>query len=309
MSASCTRPCSWQSQPYHCASITSTRMPLLSAPDMPSPKDTPQVSMLQQAANIAQQASPQLAALYRARVRLLSDLPSESTRGWCCSTCGNLRDGYGWKLVRGQRKKKPTPKEKRIKNSLASSSDMLEGNAEAGPSKLNSAQRNALKGKCSICGSAFKSTGSKSETVASFPSARSVARKTRSNSGQTDLQGSTDALDLTDSSPIPPEIPSELSSPSKPVPPNLLQASPSLAHIPISDPTPASSPLPPTSPSSLPSTSTASSRSATPVGGVPKASTGRKKKKSGLAKLLADSAARKEQEQQSTGGLSRWGLN
>jgi hypothetical protein len=28
-----------------------------------------------------------------------------------------------------------------------------------------------------------------------------------------------------------------------------------------------------------------------------------------LAKLLADSAARKEQEQQSLGGLSRWGLN
>lgn len=294
-------------------------MSFLDPPATPTGKDGSQFAMLQQAANIAQQASPQLAALYRARVRLLSDLPSESTRGWCCSTCGNLRDGYGWKLVRGQRKKKPVPKakEKRIKNSLAEGSDPFDTdpsiNAEAGPSRPSAAQKNALKGKCSICGTAFRSKGSKSETVASFPSAKSVARKTRSSGdqAQVDLQSLSDAMDLTESSVIPSEAPQELASPSKPQPPNLLQASPSLAHIPISDPTPASSPLPPTSPSSLPSTSTASSRSATPVGGMPKTttSTGRKKKKSGLAKLLAESAARKEQEQQSAGGLSRWGLN
>ncbi|KAG7553545.1 hypothetical protein FFLO_03052 [Filobasidium floriforme] len=284
-------------------------MSMLDPPTVPTSKDSAQLALLQQASSVAQQASPQLAALYRARVRLLSDLPSESTRGWCCSTCGNLRDGYGWKLVRGQRKKKSSPKEKRIKNSLADGSDMLGTNAEAGPSTPSLAQKNVLKGKCSICGTAFKSKGSKSEVVASFPSARSIARRTRSSSGQVNPERPSDALDLTPSSVVPVEVELDHSSPAKPLTPNLLQASPSLAHIPISDPTPASCPLPPTSPSSLPSTSTPSSRSATPVGGVPKATTGRKKKKSGLAKLLADSAARKEQEQQSLGGLSRWGLN
>jgi hypothetical protein len=283
-------------------------MSILDPPTLLTSKDSAQLALLQQASSAAQQASPQLAALYRARVRLLSDLPSQSTRGWCCSTCGNLRDGYGWKLVRGQRKKKPAPKEKRIKNSRADGSDMLGTNAEAGPSKPSVAERNALKGKCSICGTAFRSKGSKSEVVASFPSARSAARKTRSSSGQADFQGMSDALDLTTSSVIHAGVEPYPASSVKPLTPNLLQASPSLAHISISDPTPASSPLPPTSPSSLPSTSTPSSRSATPVGGVPKATTGRKKK-SGLAKLLADSAARKEQEQQSLGGLSRWGLN
>jgi hypothetical protein len=292
-------------------------MSSLNAPVIPPDNETLQTTLLQRSAFVAQQSSPQLSALFRARVRLLLDLPEKSTRGWCCSKCGNLKDGYGWKMVRGQRKKKPVSKskEKRIKNSRADQVDkgLFPVNAEAGPSHptpSTPAQRNALRGRCSICGTSFKSKGSNPQTVASFPSAKSVARKTRS-SGNREVQEKTDAVVPTTLDPPPTEsdITPTPTSPSKPQPPSLFHASPLLAHIPISDPTPASSPLPPTSPSSLPSTSTPSSRSASPVGGIPKLSTSRKKKKSGLAQLLADSAARKQQEQQSLGNLSRWGLS
>ena len=283
-----------------------------SSPPVQPPTATPQISLLQQSAYIAHQASPQLAALYQARVRLLLNLP-EKDRSWGCSKCGALAPGYGWKMVRGQRKKKPVKaaaKGKRIKNSLADEQETSTTNAEAGPSKPTIAQRNAMRGKCTICGTAFKSKGSNPTTVASFPSAKSVARRTRS-AKDSEIQEVTDAVVPAALDPPPTEasVAPLATSPSKPQPPSLFLASPQLAHIPISDPTPASSPLPPTSPSILPSVSTPTSRSASPVGGVPKSTTSRKKKKSGLAQLLADSAARKEQEKQSTGSLSRWGLN
>ncbi|GHJ86494.1 hypothetical protein NliqN6_2896 [Naganishia liquefaciens] len=49
---------------------------------------------------VLQPLSPQLAALYAARIRLLLDLPPENSRGWCCTKCGWLKDEYGWKVVK-----------------------------------------------------------------------------------------------------------------------------------------------------------------------------------------------------------------
>jgi hypothetical protein len=54
---------------------------------------------------LLQPLSPQLSALYAARIRLLLDLPPESSRGWCCTECGWLRDEYGWKVVKVKEEK------------------------------------------------------------------------------------------------------------------------------------------------------------------------------------------------------------
>lgn len=61
---------------------------------------------------VLQPLSPQLAALYAARIRLLLDLPAESSRGWCCTKCGWLKDEYGWKVVKVKeaKGKGPAPK-------------------------------------------------------------------------------------------------------------------------------------------------------------------------------------------------------
>ncbi|KAJ9116883.1 hypothetical protein QFC22_004540 [Naganishia vaughanmartiniae] len=49
--------------------------------------------------------APELSALYTARLRLLVDLPVGSSRGWCCTHCGWLREEYGWKVVKVKQEK------------------------------------------------------------------------------------------------------------------------------------------------------------------------------------------------------------
>lgn len=327
---------------------------------------------ISQAPYYAHTASPPLSALYRARVRLLLELPPERTKNWCCSTCGGLRDGYGWRMVRRGNNSKsagqPKRGRKRKQDQTGATGDddltqtkprqdqqggkmVVVDDARTNQSSETSTSSNNkkaaelgnpppqthLRGKCGICGTSFRaSAASNRARLASFPPARVAARQTRSMankhvgeetagpSSSSSSFGSVNASTNSQYKTCTATANPENNRGTKPHPPDLLRASPSLQHIPTSDPTPATSPLPKVSPSTLPPLTTPSSRSASPVGGLPKSSasttgsktasttsatTGKRKKKSGLAKLLADSAARKEQDKDGFGALSKWGLN
>lgn len=243
--------------------------------------------------------SAELSALHAARVRLLVDLPPENRQGWCCAQCGHLSEGWGWRVVKGQNKKRKmsggsTAQEtnKRSKSDVAAQAPSSPGSSKPGTSK----PRNKLKSRCSLCGLSASFAGSEPATVDSFPSARQAARRrTRASSAQEEPPIAAAAT----------PVPSPAST--KPQPPNLLKASPKLAHIPLSHPTPVTELPPPPVMNSNGGGGSSSSSSSSPAGTAkPK-----KRKKSGLQKLLAESAARKQDTGKAgdaSSKLAAWGL-
>ncbi|KAJ9113851.1 hypothetical protein QFC19_000044 [Naganishia cerealis] len=85
--------------------------------------------------HLLQPLAPQLSALYTARLRLLVDLPVGSSRGWCCTNCGWLREAYGWKVIKVKQEKgkkqvdTPTPS---VKKGKAAGKARGKGKAQAG---------------------------------------------------------------------------------------------------------------------------------------------------------------------------------
>lgn len=319
------------------ATSTDTSSPLLNlrsfpAPSLLSPAAEPTLNHLRALPSLLRPISPQLSALHAARVRLLVDLPLEVKHDWCCGQCGHLRAGFGWRVVRGHKgKKRAAPvlvegderkgcsknkgKKRKVaagkKGTTISSATSTPGltERETDPDSTQAPliaipppppPRNKLKTKCSLCGISYAFKGSDPLTVSSFPSARQSARR----SSRISSCGTSTADDLKPATAPTPSSP--LST--KPQPPSLLKGSPKLAHIPLSHPTPVTEVAPPPAhPSLSPSASPVSGGSASgSVEGVKKP---KKKKKSGLQKLLAESAARKDDASQaSMGGLLKWGL-
>lgn len=233
--------------------------------------------------------SAELSALHAARVRLMVVLPPETQQGWCCAQCGHLREGWGWRVVKSQKKRKTSCGSPQ--SSKRRKADALDPNAPQGTGQVGSSKpRNALKSRCSLCGLSASFAGSDAATVATFPSARQAARRRTRATAASEEQAS-----------APVTAPPPVST--KPHPPSLLKASPKLAHIPLSHPTPVTEVPPP------PAVATSSGNSSLATGaGTTKP---KKRKKSGLQKLLAESAARKqdvENTSQATSKLAAWGL-
>jgi hypothetical protein len=311
--------------------LPSSTLPSSSTPILPPP------AYIAVIPSLLQSLSPPLSALHAARVQLLFNLPKEATRKWCCQTCGCLREGFGWKVVKV--KKDPRLQGglvgtvKRGRGVLKRSASEVDSDTAclvSSPNKkktviLSKAPKNMLRGICSMCGTKFTLGGSDRKTIESFPPAR---RTRRIPSTTAHHQASLDdPNDAKASSPTISQSPSDIiqstsrfSTSTQPSP--SLLTSPRLAHIPTSHPTASTSPFPPMLPSSLPHSST-SSRSASPIGGLPKnsiplvgpsttaalLSSGKRKKKSGLAKLLAESKRKDEEALGGLGGLGKsWGL-
>ncbi len=309
--------------------------PLPSTLSSPTPT-LPPPAYLSVIPSLLQPVSPHLSALHAARVQLLFNLPKEATQKWCCSKCGCLREGFGWKVtkVKKDARVEDGPSGRVVKGGAVkrSASDMNDDTPSSPESSHHKRRtttstqppKNMLRGICPMCGTKFSLVGSDRKTVESFPPARRT-RKTSCASpySQVAFKGvetpgePLEATTQLTSTTL--HTPSSGSAPTKP-PPTLL-ASPSLAHIPLSHPVTSASPFPTMLPSSLPPSST-SSRSASPVGGLPKNSiplvgpstsavvaSGKRKKKSGLAKLLAESKRKEEEVKEGFGGLGKsWGL-
>jgi hypothetical protein len=232
--------------------------------------------------------SPSLAALHLARVRLLLSVPSTAIPGWC-NVCGGLREGtFKAKRKKGSKMRAP----------------------ERGVEKRGTV--------CSTCGISFKRGKPDLATLKGFASARKVAstrRSTRIHPNESDLIRS-QALPATPAEDDPfianPAIVSEGASslaapadilPSEPaasstdptplISPSKLTTRPSLSYILSTDPNPPTYPEPPPP------------LGATSPPGKAKAGV-RKKKKSGLAKLLAENKEREERDKGS--GAGSWGL-
>ncbi|KAJ9101860.1 hypothetical protein QFC21_003200 [Naganishia friedmannii] len=265
--------------------------------------------------------APELSALYTARLRLLVDLPVGSSRGWCCTQCGWLREEYGWKVVkvkqergkmkadtavapikkgkaRGKGKGKaaiedtvtdiPMPSDTiTLSDSTAppqpSPSSSKIGTGARVPSTTTTS-KNRTKYICHLCGSTITLRPPSAVTKAGYLSARRTKAIVAANDGDlsvlpavngiTSIAGtkrtrasmrqeeagslqSTNNLSLVPPATYNPSSSSSSSSPKtttsgKPLIPNPIKASPSLAFIPLTDPQPSTEPLPALSPSTLP---------------------------------------------------------
>lgn len=211
-------------------------------------------------------SGPATDKLCAARVRLLNVLPQVSI-AWSlwCGKCGTLRDGY---TPRGHKRKAPV--------------DELEAELHAALAQMD--KRSSAQ--CSTCGNTFRRP---KPTPSFYASARTVARTRRASRLAAEVKPDEPPA------PAPPKEPTKteqaLAVPEGERGKAALTRTPSLAHIPTSDPG-----LPTYPPPSASSGSTPSSSSPPPA-------KKRKTKKSGLAKLLAQNKAREVEKSSGNWGL------
>lgn len=213
-------------------------------------------------------SGPATDKLCAARVRLLNSLPQVSI-AWSlwCGKCGTLRDGYA--PPRNKRKAPPV--------------DDIEAELHAALAQMDAEDRRRKNAQCSTCGNQFRRP---KPTPSFFASARTVARTRRA---------SRLAAEVKPDEPPAPKEPTKteqaLAVPEAERGKAALTRTPSLAHIPTSDPG-----LPTYPP---PSASSGSS----PAPPSPPPAKKRKTKKSGLAKLLAQNKAREAEKSSGNWGL------
>lgn len=121
---------------------------------------------------LLQPISPPLAALHMARVRLLLDIPTTSTTGaiteWWCHSCGGLREGLGGTSRNSNKKTK-----RKI------------GAKKTSPARsLGEKRRNAV---CTNCGETFRRATPEKKTLVTYPSARIAARRRAQEEQSTSL--------------------------------------------------------------------------------------------------------------------------
>lgn len=220
-------------------------------------------------------SGPATDRLCAARVHLLNSLPQVSI-AWSlwCGNCGTLRDGIA---NPPSRKRKATTSEDELERDLERELHAAMAAMDAEDCKRRSA-------KCMTCGSQFRRP---KPTPSFFASARTVARTRRA---------SRLAAEVKPDEPPAPKEPSKceqaLAVPEEERGKAALTRTPSLAHIPSSDPGLPTYPPP-----------TASSGQS-PAPPSPPPAKKRKTKKSGLAKLLAQNKAREAEKSSGNWGLS-----
>jgi len=215
--------------------------------------------------------SPSLAALHLARVRLLLSIPTSPFTGnvgeWWCHHCGGLREGLGGALQR-----------KRVGPMATDGSDCGTGGLKR------------KKAECSQCGASYTRPKSDRKALMAFVPARTRSRRANFNP---EVIMSTDLISplVATSTDQVIEQSSSSSSPTKPRP--TLLSTPSLTYI------PSSAPNPPTYPAPIARCSVSSPTSKGK-------GAGKTRKRSGLAKLLAENRERVEKENDL--GSGSWGL-
>ncbi len=223
---------------------------------------------------LLQPLSPSLAALHLARVRLLLSVPASPFSGgvaeWWCHSCGGLREGLGgW----GTNRRKRVVVEE-------------DGVGTGGRRK---------KAECGRCGASFQRPKPVRRVLEGFLPARTRSERTTARKEKLvpEVVISTNSVPSLSPDPatLPPEAPIEQVQPTIPRP--TLLSTPSLTYIPTS------APNPPTYPEPIPT-----KRAASPILGAKGA---KRRKKSGLAQLLAENRERQEREEKQTGSSS-WGL-
>lgn len=217
-------------------------------------------------------SGPATDKLCAARVRLLNSLPQVSIAWslWCVK-CGTLRDGY--RPPRGN-KRKAAP---------VDAADELEAELHAALAQMDADDRRRRSAQCSTCGNQFRRP---KPTPSFYASARSVARTRRA---------SRLAAEVKPDEPPTPKEPTKteqaLAVPEGQRGKAALTRTPSLAHIPTSDPGFPTYPPPSASSGSSPAPSS------------PPPAKKRKTKKSGLAKILAQNKAREAEKSSGNWGL------
>ncbi|WVW86208.1 hypothetical protein I302_108250 [Kwoniella bestiolae CBS 10118] len=276
---------------------------------MSSPLPDPTLFHLLSLPPLLQPISPPLAALHLARVRLSLSIPTSSTYlgksldDWC-NLCGGLRLNLGGTTTKKGR-------------------------------RIGVKRRNWKGTVCGVCGEKYKKGEPDRGTIREHPPARRTRRMkleqegkgkeketqdrmscNRMDSGnvdahQNDNNGSTNIHQIQTMNEDPPFQstsiihPTTSQPPPPPLPPKFLSR-PSLSHIPTSSPNLPTYPQPPpvSPPSNAVNTGIKKSSSSAGIG-VGAAGGAKRKKKSGLAKLLAEN---KEREALSKGQGGMWGL-
>jgi len=152
----------------------------------PRTPDDPTLSHLLSLPPLLQPISPSLAALHMARVRLLLDIPSSSSVGvmseWWCHACGGLREGLGG-AQRPRARERPATTAAGKKGASAKKRSKVTATAGlAGGVKRKAAE-------CANCGAKFTKAKPDRNTLVTYPSARIAARRRRE---QAETQQATD---------------------------------------------------------------------------------------------------------------------
>lgn len=289
------------------------------------------IDIVPPALDVSLASSPVVANyLCQARLRFLQERPQSLL--WMslwCGRCGAIREGWGGpgpkttsgtSTPKGTTVKQVSPKrdaDGKVKHDDTDGDEFereLQWSLEAftetlPPARKPPTNRRRKPPACTSCGMTFHRPR---PMVPNLPPARTVARTRRAAAASTDVKmeiraAATNVIPEIAAqlpSPVPSQTPTQPSEPSAPItappsPPSL-SSTPSLSHIPRSDPHLPTYPRPPVVPPPGPN---GSSHKVTipPSGGQPPAK--KRKKKSGLAKLLAQNAARDADK-----GSGSWGL-
>jgi hypothetical protein len=231
--------------------------------------------------------SPSLAALHMARMRLLLDVPASPGVGqmteWWCHACGGLREGLAGASSKrrgrpkgGQAKSTtgPTTKQRKGKGKRSSKASPTASATADDMGPVKTIQRRPAE--CSNCGAKFRKARPDRTSLITYPSARIAARRKQEQAAM-DID---DPFTTSGTAPAEPVVEQTTATP----PPTVNRAPPSFSRVKDTEPNL------PTYPSPQPSS--------------PPDKGKKRKKKSGLAKLLAENKERAAA--QNLGGS--WGL-